>query len=277
MGKARGVPRSFPSRPHCPYHLAVAEALVFGAIASSGLVLGSVVGTKVKIPERVLAFLLAFASGSLITALAFELFEDAYRKSGAWVSGIAFIAGAAVFVVASSWIDRWARSGTPGPEPPKVEKAAATPEPEAQSRFSPAAGFALLAAVTLDGVPENIALGISLGEEAGSVALLLAIFASNFPEAVVGSAAMQASGRTTTFAVGVWLVTAVVLMAAVVAGDVLFPPDPQTVSIPLAFAGGAVIASLADTLMPEAFEGGGPLVAFATVGGFFISYLHATL
>jgi ZIP family zinc transporter len=245
---------------------------MFGAIASSGLLLGSVVGTKLKIPERVLAFLLAFASGSLITALAFELFEDAYRKSGAWVSGLAFVAGAAVFVVASYWIDRWAGTGR-GAKTSKVEKGTATRESTARKGVSPAAGFALLAAVTLDGVPENIALGISLGEEAGSAALLLAIFASNFPEAVVGSAAMESSGRSPRFAIGIWLVTAVVLMAAVVAGKLVFPPDPQTVSIPLAFAGGAVIASLADTLMPEAFEGGGPLVAFATVGGFFISYL----
>ncbi len=249
---------------------------MFGAIASSGLVLGSVVGTKLKIPERVLAFLLAFASGSLITALAFELFEDAYRKSGAWVSGLAFIVGAAVFVVASYWIDRWAGTGGRGPQPSKVEKGAATRESTARAGLSSSAGFALLAAVTLDGVPENLALGISLGEEAGSAALLLAIFASNFPEAVVGAAAMESSGRSPGFAIGIWLVTAVVLMAAVVTGKLVFPPDPQTVSIPLAFAGGAVIASLADTLMPEAFEGGGPLVAFATVGGFFISYLLST-
>lgn len=255
----------------------VAEALIFGAIASSGLVIGSIIGTKVNIPKRALAFLLAFASGSLITALAFELFEDAYRKSGAWVAGLAFVAGAAVFVVASSWIDRWASGGTPGPEPPKMDKEAATLESTPRSSLSPSAGFALLAAVTLDGVPENIALGISLGEEAGSAALLLAIFASNFPEAVVGAAAMESSGRSARFAIGVWIVTGILLMASVVAGKVLFPPEAGAVSIPLAFAGGAVIASLADTLMPEAYEGGGPLVAFATVGGFFISYVLATL
>ncbi|MDP8955431.1 MAG: zinc permease [Actinomycetota bacterium] len=250
----------------------MAEALLFGVIASSGLVLGSLVGTKIKIPQRVLAFLLAFASGSLISALAFELFEDAYQKSGAWISGVAFVAGAAVFVTASAWIDRWAPTGTPDSQSPKGEKRAATTN-RASPGFSPAAGFALLAAVTLDGVPENVALGISLGEESGGAALLLAIFASNFPEAVVGSAAMESAGRSARFAVGVWALTAVVLLAAVVAGRVLFSPDPQTVSIPLAFAGGAVIASLADTLMPQAFEGGGPLVAFATVAGFFLSYL----
>ena len=252
----------------------MAKALIFGAIASSGLLLGSVVGTKVKIPERVLAFLLAFASGSLITALTFELFEDAYRKSGAWVSGLAFIAGAAVFVVASYWIDRWAQGGTPRARRRKMKGAATQ---KSTSGLSSTAGFALLAAVTLDGVPENLALGISLGEEAGSVALLLAIFASNFPEAVVGAAAMESSGHSARFAVGIWVLAGVVLLAAVVVGQALFPPNDQSVSIPLAFAGGAVIASLADTLMPEAFESGGPLVAFATVGGFFISYVLSTL
>ena len=254
---------------------AVAEALIFGTIASSGLVLGSIVGTKIRIPERVLAFLLAFASGSLITALAFELFEDAYDKSGAWVAGLGFIAGATVFVVASSWVDRWASAGTPGPEPPKVEKEAATPDPAPRSRLSPSAGFALLAAVTLDGIPENIALGISLGEEAGGAALLLAIFASNFPEAVVGSAAMRSSGRSSPFAIGIWIATGVLLTASVVVGKVLFPPEAGAVSIPLAFAGGAVIASLADTLMPEAFEHGRPLNSFATAAGFFVSFVLA--
>ena len=253
------------------------EAVLFGAIASSGLVIGSVVGTRIKLPERVLAFLLAFASGALMTALAFELFEDAYEKSGAWIAGAAFFAGAAIFVAVSSWLDRRVARGSPVDEPATLDKHAATREPERSHASAGAAtGFALLAAVTLDGVPENIALGISLGEEAGGLALLLAIFASNFPEAVVGSAAMQESGRSARFAVLVWLAAAVLLAVAVVAGEALFPPDPDAVSLPLAFAGGAVIASLADTLMPEAYEGGGPSVAFATVGGFFLSYLLST-
>ena len=253
------------------------EALVFGLIASSGLVLGSIIGTVAKIPERALAFMLAFASGSLITALAFELFEDAYEKSGAWIAGAAFLAGAAVFVVVSTRLDRWVAQ-QPGPQPEKVEKSIAARDTTEHSGASAgAAGFALLAAVTLDGVPENIALGISLGEEAGSLALLLAIFASNFPESLVGSAAMQRSGRSATFAVGVWIVAGIVLAAGVVVGKVFIPSDPTSISIPLAFAGGAVIASLADTLMPEAYEGGGPLVAFATVAGFMVSYVLAAI
>src|SRR5918992_205612 len=75
------------------------------------------------------------------------------------------------------------------------------------------AGLALLAAVTLDGVPENAALGVTLGGEEASFALLLAIFASNFPESLVGAAAMHQAGRSRRFAVGIWLVAAVLLAA----------------------------------------------------------------
>ena len=253
------------------------EALLFGLIASSGLLLGSFVGARWNMPTRVLAFLLAFASGALITALAFELFEDAYRKSGAWVAGIGFFVGAAVFVAVSTWLDRRVAAAG-GPETAgKMDKDAAT-DAKSGGPASATAGFALLAAVTLDGVPENLALGISLGGETGSIALLLAIFASNFPESLVGAAQMRDAGYSVRFAVGIWIAAAIVLAAAVVVGEFLVPPETETtISLPLAFAGGAVIASLADTLMPEAFEGGGPLVAFATVGGFFLSYVLATL
>ena len=254
------------------------EAVVFGVIASSALVVGSVVGTRLRLSERVLAFMLAFASGALMSALAFELFEDAYEKSGAWVAGFAFVAGAGVFVGVSSGLDRWIARAAPGPRPPKIEREVATEDARAsQSSRSAGAGFALLAAVTLDGVPENVALGISLTEETGGIALLLAIFASNFPEALVGAAAMQESGRTAAFAVAIWTAAGILLAVAVVAGQAVFPADPEAVSIPLAFAGGAVIASLADTLMPEAFEGGGPTVAFATVAGFLLSYVLSTV
>ena len=256
------------------------EALVFGIVASSALLIGSVIGVTTQIPERVLALLLAFASGALMTALAFELFEDAHQKSGAWVAGIAFVVGAAVFVAASSWLDRRIAKTTGTDTASAREVAAVDPDERGHggAGANQGAGFALLAAVTLDGVPENAALGVTLAGEEGSLALLLAIFASSFPESLVGAAAMHRGGRTRRFAIVTWLIAGVLLAAAVVAGQALIPQaEPHAVSIPLAFAAGAVIASLADTLMPEAFEGGGPTVAFATVAGFLLSYVLATL
>jgi ZIP family zinc transporter len=255
------------------------RAIVFGMLASAGLVLGSLVGIRFRIPERLLAVLLAFASGSLITALAFELYADSFEQGGAWLSGVGLIAGAIVFVVVSAWLDRHVATAQNDEGSPKIDTAAAAQEEKASpSRAGSAAGFALLAAVTLDGVPENLALGISLAEETGGLVLLVAIFLSNFPESLVGSASMREQGRSAAFVVFIWCATGVLLTLSVLIGrGVLVGSSPGTVSLPLAFAGGAVVASLADTLMPEAYEHGGPPVALATAGGFLVSFLLSTI
>lgn len=168
--------------------------------ASSALVIGGVAGAFWTPPKQLVATRLAFASGLLVAALAFDLFAEAFKTGGALFAGVGFLAGGTAIIVVDALLDR----------------------------FLPMVGdnvtaFALLAGVTLDGVPENLALGLSLLEStgAGALTLLVAIFASNLPEAL----------------------------------------------------GGAVLASLADTLMPDAYRDGGPFVAFATVAGFFVSFL----
>lgn len=256
------------------------EGLLFGAIGSSALLVGAVAGSRLQIPKRVLAAMLAFASGALITALAFELFEDSHEQGGLWRAGLGLMAGAVVFTLLSARLDRIAegdRGEDHGSE--KLDKDAAAQERSASSAsVTGAAGLALLAAVTLDGVPENVALGVSLGEGTGGIALLAAIFVSNFPEALVGSASMRAQGRSQAFIVGVWFTCAALLTGAVAVGaGPLSSAQPETLSWPLAFAAGAVLASLADTLMPEAYEDGGPAVALSTAAGFVLSYVLATL
>jgi ZIP family zinc transporter len=259
----------------------VTEALVFGAIGSSALVLGALAGSRVQIPKRLLAAMLAFASGALITALAFELFEDSYEQGGIWRAGLGLLAGAVVFTLLSQLLDRKAAEGHRGEDhgSEKLDKdAAAQDEAPSPASVTGAAGLALLAAVTLDGVPENVALGVSLGEGTGGIALLAAIFVSNFPESLVGSASMRAQGRSTAYIVGLWSAAAVLLTIAVAVGaGPLSSAEPETISLPLAFAAGAVLASLADTLMPEAYEDGGSSVALSTAAGFVLSYVLATL
>jgi zinc transporter, ZIP family len=257
------------------------EALGMGALASGALVIGAVAGLWLRLPERVLATMLAFASGALITALTFELFEDSHEQGGLWRAALGMLAGALVFVVLSVALDRWAGTGHPAEEDGSVKldkDAAAIERPAGPQSTHGAAGLALLAGVTLDGLPENIALGVSLGEEGGVLALLAAIFVSNMPEALVGSASMRAQGRSAGFVVGTWSAAAVLTAFGVVIGaGPLAAADPSTISIPLAFAAGAVLASLADTLMPEAYEQGGPLVALSTTAGFILSYLLSTI
>jgi ZIP family zinc transporter len=104
----------------------------------------------------------------------------------------------------------------------------------------------------------------------------VAIFASNFPEALVGAVAMRGEGRGAATVMATWTACAVLLTLGVVLGRVVAGGlDPTLLAMALGFAGGAVIASLADTLMPEAFEHGRPLNAFATAAGFFLSFVLA--
>ncbi len=228
------------------------RVILFAVTASGALVIGAVVGVRWTLPRVVTAWLLAFASGALITAVAFELFLEAYEQGGALRAAVAFVLGATVFIVIDAALE--ARTRT------------------LHIRGS-AVGLALLAGVTLDGVPENLALGVSLIEGA-AVALLVAIFVSNFPEAVVGARKMKDAGMSDARVLMTWSGAAAILAVAVVAGyGALDGVDPGTLAWPLGFAAGAVLASLADTLMPEAYSDGGPYVAYATALGFLTSFL----
>ena len=239
-------------------------AVLFGLAASSALVIGSLVGARWSPPKRVTGVLLAFASGALISALAFELFEEAFTLGGPVRAGLGLLAGAATFVAVDTALDKYI-SGKSGPEEREVVAEGARG----------GVGLALLAAVTLDGVPENLALGVSLVEGA-SLSLLVAIFFSNLPESLVGAVAMRKSGTSPRAVVVTWTLCAVLLAAAVVVGRATAAGMGEHVlAVALSFAGGAVLASLADTLMPEAFEHGRPLNAFATAGGFFLSFVLA--
>ena len=240
------------------------EAVLYGLAASSALIIGAAIGSRFDPPKQVTGVLLAFASGALISALAFELFEEAFHLGGTVRSGIALLAGAATFVIADSLLDRYV-AGDAGKEQRDVVKEGARG----------GVGWALLAAVTLDGVPENLALGVSLVDGA-SITLLVAIFFSNLPESLVGAVAMRDEGRDVKVTMMVWGLCALLLAVSVVAGRALAGPmSDETLSLALGFAGGAVLASLADTLMPEAFEHGRPWNAFATAAGFFLSFVLA--
>ena len=75
------------------------SALFVGILASSALVIGGVTGAFWNPPQKLIASLLAFASGALITALAFELFEEAFKIAAPWLAGSGLLMGALVFLV----------------------------------------------------------------------------------------------------------------------------------------------------------------------------------
>ncbi len=226
------------------------QAVLFGLVTSGALVAGAFTGMRWMPPVHFLASLLAFAAGALTAAMAFELFEESVTQGGHVLSAVGFAAGATVFVIVDVLLDKRRTAAGGG-----------------------GIGVALLAGVVLDGIPENLALGTTLAASGGSLALLAAIVVSNFPEALVGARSMCDNGRSVTFALGTWSIAAIVLAAAVIVGSSLLQGlDERALSVILAFAGGAVLASVANTLFPKAFKDGGPWVTLATVAGFLVAF-----
>ncbi len=222
------------------------RTLLFALGASVPLLLGGTLGAWWRPPDGVVAVALAFAAGALLCAVSFDLFAAAVEGGGQSRAALGFAAGAVVFVVVDTLLDRRLRRG--------------------------AAGYALLLAVTLDGIPENAALGVSL-VDGGSVALLAAVFASNVPESLAGAVRMREQGRSRTAVVALWGGATVLLGLAVVVGRVLSgDAGHDELALPLAFAGGAVLASVIDTLAPEAFRQGGPWIALASAAGFVMTF-----
>jgi zinc transporter, ZIP family len=229
----------------------VDDAALYAAATGGALLLGAALGCFRAPPKQLTAGMLAFASGALVVAVAFELFEPAHRNAGLARASVALLVGAATFIAVDVLLQRHA-----GPQ---------------------AAGLALVAAVTLDGVPENLALGVGLAESA-SYALLASIVLSNLPEAFSGAAKMREGGASSARVLSVWGVTAALLAVALVAGRAAADVAPdQWLGMLTAFAAGAVLASLADSVMPQAYAEGGPVVAFATSGGFLLAYALTTL
>jgi len=85
---------------------------------------------------------------------------------------------------------------------------------------------------------------------------------------------MREKGRSAKSVVVLWAGATLLLAVAVVAGRLAFSgASAESLAFPLAFAAGAVLASVIDTLAPEAFGEGGPFVALATAAGFATGYV----
>ncbi|MFC9552950.1 ZIP family metal transporter [Rhodococcus sp. NPDC056960] len=222
-------------------------ATLYGLGTALPLLIGAAIGLRYDLPRPVLAALMAFGAGTMVAAVSTELFQPAFETEGIWTAGAALFAGALVYVVADRLIENKLGAG--------------------------ALGWALMLGSLLDGIPENTALGVTISS-AGGVVLLVAVAVGNVPEAVAGAASMRSqpnfnSGR----ALSVWAATAVLLVLVVIAADAVSDTiSDSAIATIQAFAGGATIAVLADSLMPEAYREGGWWVGLSTALGFLVAF-----
>ena len=235
------------------------SSLLWGLVAASSLVLGGIVALRVSVGRLALGLVMAFGAGVLLSAVSFELVEEAFAQSGLLRDvAIGLFAGCAAFSLGDYAIDRMG-----GGDRKDIDGSAADGSP-----------LAIVLGIVLDGIPESVVIGLTLLEAGSvSVAMLVAVFLSNLPEAVAATSGLVASGWRRAQILWLWIGVMAVSGLASVAGYTVFDSaSPSVVAFVLAFAGGAILTMLADTMMPEAFEHGGKLAGVLTTVGFATAF-----
>lgn len=247
----------------------------WGLVSGSALLFGAAIGFFTTVPPRLIAAVMAFGSGVLISTLSLELMEEAFRKGGFNATAIGFLGGAAVYTLANWLLARHGakhrkRSG----EHQKHERKAVQAGQTEASDAGDDNGMALAIGALLDGIPESIVIGLSmLAGGAVSTVAVVAIFLSNLPEGLSSAAGMKKAGRTPQYVFLLWGGIALVSGLASLVGYSVFSHFPdQIVAATTAVAAGAVLAMVADTMIPEAFDVAHNFTGLITVLGFLVSF-----
>jgi zinc transporter, ZIP family len=236
------------------------EAGLWGLVSGSALVIGAAIAYLVAVPPRIVAFVMSFGSGVLISALSFDLMEEAFALGGLAPTAIGFVVGAVVYTLVNIWL---AHRGA------KHRKRSGNQQPsDADS------GTAIALGALLDGVPESIVIGVSL--LAGglvSMTAVIAIFLSNIPEGLSSATGMKKAGRSAAYIFGLWSGIAVISGIAALLGYVIVGGmGDEVVAATDGVAAGAILSMIADTMIPEAFEANHNYAGLVTVIGFLIAF-----
>jgi ZIP family zinc transporter len=229
-------------------------ALFWGLFAGSALLIGAVVAWFGNLSRTSVAIIMALGSGILISAVAFDLMEEGFRTAGLQATAVGFVVGALVYTGASYLIQRRDRRG-------KDAKA-----------------LQVFAGSIIDGVPESVVIGLSIVAGKGvAIATVIAIFLSNIPEALAATAGLKTAGRSASFVFGLWAVAALLSGIGALAGYAMFDiEDTEARAATQAIAAGALLAMIADNMIPQAFaethQATGIVAAFGFLAGFALSH-----
>jgi ZIP family zinc transporter len=238
-------------------------ALIWGGAAASSLLVGAVLALRTTPSNRTVGLVLAFGAGTLISAVAYELVPtETQQPIGV---GLAIGLGALVFYFGDRIVE-----GMGGQQRKDLDATPAT--------AAPGSGPAIALGTVLDGIPESLVLGIGMAlGGAISVAFLAAVFISNLPEAIGASVSLRAAGRPSRWIYGMWAAIVVVSAISAAIGFAFATRIGTGGELVQAFAAGALITMIADTMIPEAFEHGGNVTGLATVLGFGLAALISGL
>jgi zinc transporter, ZIP family len=234
----------------------MASAIGWGALAASSLVIGAGLSLLWRWSPRAVGLVLAFGAGALISAVSFELAQEGLDIGGAGFTGLGLGVGALVYFLLDGLIARRFSTGR-----------------GRRGRPRGSSGTALALGAFLDGIPEQAVLGIGIAAGKGvGVALLIAIFVSNLPEAMGSADDMRKAGRSRGAILRLWLIVAAICTLATVAGyaaaDAVSRGPQAAID---GFAAGALLVMLIDSMIPDARADAGRTAGLVTVLGFALA------
>lgn len=242
------------------------QAGFWGFVGGSALILGAAIAWFITLPQRLIAGVMAIGSGVLISAVAFDLMDEAFRQGGFDSTALGFVGGALVYTVANIVISRRGA---------RHRKRSGSNDAESQPDASSGGGLAIAVGALLDGVPESVVIGVSLlGGTGVSTVTVAAIFLSNVPEGLSSAAGMKKAGRSAKYVFGVWTGIALASGLAAIVGNVaLASAGPEVIAAVTAVAAGAILAMLVDTMIPEATEATHDYSGLIAVIGFLLAFV----
>ncbi|KEZ47916.1 MULTISPECIES: ZIP family metal transporter [Metabacillus] len=239
------------------------QAALWGAFAGSSILLGALLGIYKEIPRRILGWIMSFGTGVLIGAASFELLRESVDDGGLMTASAGFIIGSLTFTISELLITK--KGGS--------DRKRSDKNPENHS------GVSIFIGTVIDAIPESVIIGVSLLQEnAVSFLMVTAVFISNFPEGLSSSVGLRKDGYSKKKILLMWLIVLVLSSLSSFLGYTLLQQaGPAVIAGIGAFAAGGIIAMVASTMMPEAFEEGGPVVGFIASIGVLASLILSNL
>lgn len=240
------------------------QATLWGLLGGAALLIGAAIGYYAHVRAKVSSSIMAFGAGVLISALAFDLMDEAFEQGGFDSTALGFLAGAVVYTGAN-WVLK--KKG--------AHNRKRSGEQQVSEQENAGSGLALAIGALIDGVPESIAIGISMitGSKV-SLAVVAAVFLSNVPEGLSSAVGMKKANRSKAYIFGVWGGIAVISGLAALLGYTVFSQlSEEVIAATTALAAGAILAMISDTMIPEAFEVTHDYTGLITALGFLTAFV----